>query len=351
MTVYHKIILMFLLLLFTACVPGKLAAGEPTRTINDSAVVAGAAIAGKASTAVAATVFNTPTAANTPTAPLTATSTAAPTETPSAPAETPPSQPAGPAPTPGLDDWKRAPVIPSGVSERARLIYQMGMLKGNNPHAYSKVGDCNTTLPSFMGDFDTAGAFNLGDYAALQETIDYFAGSHSRKSLASKNGLTAHAVLSMLWVDWKECETYETPLTCEYRTQQPAIAIISFGTNDANGNVDFEKALRRVLDMTIGNGTLPILVTKADNAEGDESINRAIVQLANEYELPLWNYWAAVQPLEHHGVNPEHIEHLSEGPHGWAHFDADSLNYGWPVRNLTALQTLDVVRRSLEQVE
>lgn len=221
-------------------------------------------------------------------------------------------------------------------------------MKGNNPHAYSKVGDCNVTLPAFMGDFDSPGVATLGNYQELQGTVDYFAGSHARKSLAAKQGLTAHAALSMLWVDWEACSTYETPLNCEYRLQKPMYAFISFGTNDANGNVDFEKALRRVLDMTIGNGTIPILTTKADNAERDESINRTIYRLALEYELPLWNFWRAVQPLKDQGVDPEHIEHLSEGPHGWANFEAGSLEAGWPVRNLTALQTLDSVRLSIE---
>ena len=254
----------------------------------------------------------------------------------------------GPAPTLGPDGWKDMPVAPTGVSKRVQLIYEMGLMKGNNPKAYSKVGDCNNTLPGFMADFDTPGGYKLAGYSSLQETVDYFAGSHARKSLAAKDGLTAHAALSMLWIDWKECTEYETPLTCEYRIQKPMFAIISFGTNDANGTVDFDKALRRVVDMTIGNGTIPILATKADNAEGDNSINRIIVDLANEYELPVWNYWAAVQPLPNHGIDPERTEHLTQGPAGFTSFDDKSLQFAWPVRNLTALQVLDVLRRALE---
>jgi hypothetical protein len=228
----------------------------------------------------------------------------------------------------------------------------MGLLKGNNPQAYSKVGDCNVTAPYFLSEFDSPGKYELDSYTGLQETIDYFSGSHSRTSLAAKQGLTAHAVLSMLWVDWKECETYETPLTCEYRQNRPMYAIIAFGTNDASGNVDFDKALRRVVDMTIGNGVIPILSTKADNAEGDNSYNRAIVNLAYEYELPVWNYWAAAHPLYNHGLkDKEHMQHLSEGKLGLYNFTPDNLKYGWPVRNLTALQALDAVRRAVESAQ
>lgn len=252
----------------------------------------------------------------------------------------------GPTATLGPDAWKHMPVLPTGVSQRVRLIYQMGLLKGNNPAAFSKVGDCNSTMPYFLSDFDNPGQYDLGIYTSLQETIDYFSGSFSRKSLAAKDGLTSYAALSTLWVDWKDCETYETPLTCEFRVQKPAFAILSFGTNDANGNVDFEIAFRRVIDMTIGNGVVPILSTKADNAEGDEAINAAIARVAYEYELPLWNYWLAVQSLPDKGLRSP--EHLSVSPVGYANFDGNNLNYGWSVRNLTALQVLDVVRKFLQ---
>ena len=294
-----------------------------------------------------ATVFPTnpppapsPTSAALPTQALTITPT---------PANTPTS---GPTPTLGPDDWQSLPVVPTEVSQRVLLIYQLGILKGNNPRVYSKIGDCNVTMPYFMGDFDTAGKYVLGDYANLQDSIDYFQGAHSRTSLAAKPGLTAHAALSMLWVDWKQCETYETPLTCEFRLNRPMYAIIAFGTNDASGNVDFDKALRRVVDMTIGSGVIPILATKADNAEGDNGFNRVIVNLAYEYELPVWNYWAAVQPLENHGLkDAEHLEHLSEGKLGLFNFTKENLGYGWPVRNLTALQVLDAVRRAVEAAQ
>ncbi len=283
---------------------------------------------------------------------VTATAAALSTEAPAAQPTTTPAPTGGPTPTLGTDAWKNVPVIPTEVSKRVLLIYQMGMMKGNNPQAYSKVGDCNVTMPYFMGDFDTPGKATLGDYTTLQDTIDYFHGSHSRQSLAAKQGLTAHAVLSMLWVDWKQCESYETPLTCEYRLHRPMYAIIAFGTNDASGNVDFDKAMRRVIDMTIGNGTIPILATKADNAEGDNSFNRTIVALAYEYGLPVWNYWAAVQPLPNHGLkDAEHMQHLSEGKLGLFNFTSDNLQYGWPVRNLTALQVLDTVHRLIEAAQ
>ncbi len=317
-----------LVLLFTGCANQQTPVVQPTATM---ALTASREPGTATPTSTVAVPTETPFSLSTATITLTPTPQIIPTR--------------GPTATLGPDAWKQLPILPGEVSERVRLIYQMGLIKGNNPQAFSKVGDCNTTMPYFLGDFDTPGQYNLGDYNSLAETIDYFSGSFSRKSLAAKDGLTAYSALSTLWVDWKDCETYETPLTCEYRNHRPAFAILSFGTNDANGNVDFEIAYRRVIDMTIGNGVVPILSTKADNAEGDHSINATIVRLAYEYELPLWNYWLAVQSLPDKGLRSP--EHLSVSPVGYSDFEGENLKFGWSVRNLTALQVLEIVRKSL----
>ena len=227
------------------------------------------------------------------------------------------------------------------------------MFKGNNPKAYSKVGDCNIILPYFVGAFDQPGGYNLGDYSSLQDTVDYFAGSHGRRSEAARQGMTVSSVLSMLWVDQKECLASETPLSCELRVHRPMFVIISFGTNDAYSTADFEQVMRRVIEMSIGNGSLPILATKADNSEHDHSINRKIAALAYEYQLPLWNFWAAVQPLPYHGMSLQFLEHLSSGLDTSANFDfsGDNLQkYGWTMRNLSALQMLDFIRKAVETV-
>jgi hypothetical protein len=262
------------------------------------------------------------------------------------------STPDGPTPTLGPDDWKKMPVIPTGVSQQVKLIYRLGLLHGNNPRAYSKVGDCNIILPYFVGAFDQAGAYDLGAYSSLQDTVDYFRGSHGRRSEAAKQGMTVSSVFSMLWVDQKECKASETPLTCELRVNRPMFAIISFGTNDAYSSVNFEKVMRRLIETTIGNGTVPILVTKADNAEHDNSINREIANLAYEYQIPLWNFWAAVQPLPYHGMSVQFLEHLSAGTSTDTNFNftGENLKYGWTMRNLSALQMLDAMRKAAETI-
>jgi hypothetical protein len=251
-----------------------------------------------------------------------------------------------PLPTFSPKSWRELPVVPQQVSQQMRLVYDRGLAAGNNPQAFSKVGDCQSTLPMFLGDLDK-GRYNLGEFTYLQPVIDNFTGSFGRSSRSVKDGLTASAVNVALWNDWRNCDTNETPLACEYRLHKPSFAIISLGTNDANGFVPFEDTLRKVIDFTLAQGIVPILATKADNAEGDYSINLTIARLAYEYQIPVWNFWLAVQDLPLQGLRSP--EHLTYGEYVLPvdFSNPDNLQYAFNVRNLTALQVLDVVWRSV----
>jgi hypothetical protein len=249
------------------------------------------------------------------------------------------------------------PVVPETISETTRAIYQLGQLMGNNPRSFSKVGDCFSMLPYFLEDFDNPDVYKLGHYTDLQSTIEYFSGSFSRVSMSVKIGLSSGASLAVLWNDWKECNRTETPLDCEYRLNNHSFAIISVGTNDVTDRESleyFEDKMRRVIDHTIGKGIVPILVTKPDNAEGDHFINATIARLAYEYEIPLWNFWAAIQDLPNHGMQLDKPEHLTI-PDDWSmlcNFEHPAnMELGFTVRNLTALQVLDKVRKGVTETE
>ncbi|MCC6985211.1 MAG: hypothetical protein IT309_02190, partial [Anaerolineales bacterium] len=60
--------------------------------------------------------------------------------------------------------------------------------------------------------------------------------------------------------------------------------------------------LRRVIDQLLAQGVVPILATKADNRELDHRVNRDMALLADEFDLPLWNFWAAVSNLPDRGL-------------------------------------------------
>jgi hypothetical protein len=249
-----------------------------------------------------------------------------------------------PIPTLGPDEWKELPIIPK-PSDRIIEIYRHGLEMGNNPYAFSKVGDCGSTPAWFLGDFDRGtGFYNLGNYQDLAAVILSFKGSFERTSQAARSGFNASSLLTTLWTNLDYCSVNETPLECEYRLHQPVIAFIMLGTNDIWHPDEFEPDMRQIIEYSIDQGVIPILSTKADNMEGDGSINATIAKLALEYDVPLWNFWLAVQPLPDHGLQ-EDGAHLTWGRNL---FDVpQDMTKAWPVRNLTALQVLDVVWKKI----
>jgi hypothetical protein len=236
------------------------------------------------------------------------------------------------------DDWQQWPVVPT-VSGRARQIYEAGKALGNDPAHFSKVGDCQNITEAFMGIYDLPDRYSLpSGQEALQSTIDEFRGSFGREGMAVKGGFNVASVLSPMWADPDYCQVGETPLECELRLHRPAFVFISMEVWFEGRTPElYEGYLRQIVEYTISQGAVPILATKADNVEGDHSINRATAQVAYDYDVPLWNFWRAVQPLPDHGID-------------WAR-DSDGFHLtveAWNVRSYTALQALDAVWRTLE---
>jgi hypothetical protein len=242
--------------------------------------------------------------------------------------------------------WMQFPAVPAEISDSMRLVYERGLEMGNDPQHFSVIGDCQNVSSYFLSMFDHPGEYNLGDeYAYLQPTIDYYQESFSRKSLAVKGGFNVAAILSPLRADPKACNKNESPLDCELRTWRPSVVFVSMETWwSEKPEQEYDKYMRRVIDRILETGAVPIIATKADNLEGDHGINATIAQIAYEYELPLWNFWAAVQPLPNHGLSSDNF-HLTFARSFFD--DRVRMKSAWPWRNLTALQSLDVVRKGL----
>lgn len=258
---------------------------------------------------------------------------------------------ATPRPTLAVDEWKTLPIVPT-VSDTVRAIYKRGLEMGNHPQVFSKVGDCQTSTDFFLVAFDHTGAYKLGtQYADLQSTIDYYHGSFSRQSEAVRDGFNVAAVVSSLRADPKQCNKGETPLACEIRLNHPSVALISLETNFNSRTADnYGKYMRQIIEYAISQGVVPIIATKADNKEGNNSINAEIAMIANEYDIPLWNFWRAVHNLPNNGFDLSLNDgfHLSLGQN-YTFDDPKNMQAAWPWRNLTALQALDAVRNGLNK--
>ena len=252
------------------------------------------------------------------------------TRTPAAAGRTATATAATASPTPNPADWQDWAVIPAGLSPAMQRVFARGQQLGRDPRAFSKVGDCETRTTWFLWEFDQqVRNYSLGDYEHLQRVVDHFQGSFSRLSLAASFGYTAATVQTPLFADHTICLKDESPLACEYRVHNPAFALITLGTNDAVKPESFEPNLRRLIEFT-----------KADNLEKDHANNATLARMAAEYELPLWNFWLAVQPLPRHGLQKDGVHLTFAAPY----FDDPwAMQQAWPVRNLTALQVLEVL--------
>jgi hypothetical protein len=196
--------------------------------------------------------------------------------------------------------WKALPVIPETVDTSLQRVYERGLELGNDPHAFSIFGDCQLRPAEFFGVFETDITVIEDLSPELQEVVDHFGGSFNRESPTAQDGTTPG---SLLWTQWHRgeygCTFAETPVECELRIHRPSFVIIQVGTHFESRNTEY---LRRVILQLLDAGVIPILGTKADNREKDERINRDMVMLAAEYDLPLWNFWAAVSDLPNRGL-------------------------------------------------
>ena len=197
-------------------------------------------------------------------------------------------------------DWKAWPVIPEKIDPSLQKVYERGLALGNDPHAFSIFGDCQARPAEFFGVFETDTTLFESLAPELQETVDNFTGSFNRESSTAQDGTTPG---SLLWAQWHRgeygCTFDETPVECELRTHHPSFVIIQVGTHFESRNTEY---LRRIITQLMDAGVVPILATKADNRERDERINRDMALLASEYDLPLWNFWAAVSELPNRGL-------------------------------------------------
>lgn len=233
-----------------------------------------------------------------------------------------------------LDAWKDLPVIPT-VDPSISAIYEYGQTLGNDPHTFSIFGDCQTKPDEFFGVFETDPFVIESLSPELREVVDHFHGSFTRESPTSLDGTTPG---SLLWTQWHRgefgCSFAETPVECELRVHRPSFVIIQVGTHFESRNTEY---LREIILHLMDEGVIPILATKADNREKDERINRDMWMLASEYDLPLWNFWAAVSHLPSRGLYTRNDRPLQ----GDIYLTEQALE----VHRMTGLEALNVVWR------
>lgn len=111
--------------------------------------------------------------------------------------------------------------------------------------------------------------------------------------------------------------------------------------------------MRRIVEETIGRGIIPVLSTFSYHPEHEfwwqaVEFNLQLVEIAEEYNLPLINLWAASRPLPEYGLDRDQI-HMKQSGFAYLKFDTGHESfYGTSLRNLLAVRTLHEIRVTLE---
>ena len=227
-------------------------------------------------------------------------------------------------------NWRDWPVLPK-ITDNAADIYWYGVQElGTNPHYISRIGDCHSESNVFMGIYDTE-YYDLSDENLyLTAAIDFFKGSFDQISYAVHSGMSVSSVLTTTWADPSVCLPGETALDCEIRVHNPSIMFVNLGSNWIKGAEPevYYEYLSEIIQTLLDHGILPILSSKADNAEGDHSINEATARVARDFDIPFFNFWVVAQRLPDRGLDPSLDGiHLSTVAWNWRNFYALQVLY------------------------
>lgn len=253
------------------------------------------------------------------------------------------------------------PSVVSGITQHARDLFQKGKQLGNRANVFSRVGDSISASPLFLTPIGL-GQYDLGQYRnELAPVVSYFSQANARTGnsfanapLSAGNGWGADRIIQPGYAYTDVCGN-DTPLMCEYKRVKPAVALIMIGTNDSGG-VDpavYAANLRQIIETSINMGVIPVVSTippKHVDAWNNARVNQwndIIRTLARQYDVPLWDYWYALQNAPNQGIGPDGIHPSAPPDSATGRFSGDGLNYGYNIRNLTALQVLNVVWRQV----
>lgn len=258
------------------------------------------------------------------------------------PAATPPPLPQGQVTVNGVP-LNAFVVLPPAVRQNIREVYRKGQTLGRNPRSFARVGDSTVENGFFLMAFDQR-HYNLGNYAYLQPAIDYFSGSFARESVAVGRGFHTTTVLDPQRPN-PACASGETLVECELRLTNPGVVVIRLGANDVGMPDVFARKLRQMVELALSKGVIPLLGTKADRQDPDNTINNTIRQVAAEYKLPLWDFDVVAQTMPNRGL-------ASDGVHptiglGRDYTRPDTFQYGHAMQDLTALMALDAIWREV----
>jgi hypothetical protein len=196
------------------------------------------------------------------------------------------------------------------VSTAIKKRYVEAVKAGRAADVVAVMGDCNSEAPVFFGRFAT-GTINLSAAPELQRVATYFAPSFRRQSAATSGSFASSMAFDDAWSDPVVCAAGESPIACELRKSNASLIVIAIGTGDTFTWREFEGNLRRIVDYTLQNNAVPLLMTKADALEsqqggaGADYINAVVRRVGAEYGVPVIDFAQGVKSLPNGGLVDE----------------------------------------------
>jgi len=263
-------------------------------------------------------------------------------------------------PAANFADYPVLPDYDAATLANVRKIAYVGSVYGQNESAFLKVGDSNSASSEFLqalgSPFYNPVANGLANYGTevvetwqryLQPIDALGKNSFNHFSQSAQGGFSTIQMLSKL-----DREIAET---------RASVALVLTGTNDIhieNNQQPFRVYLGEILRSLSDRGIVPILSTipfdRLYGAAGWDlrvmEYNQIIVEIAEEYRVPVINLWRAVNPLPNNGlkyfdpfIGRDYL-HLSSSPDRPGGLNAIDLAYGQNLRTLLTLQALSQVR-------
>lgn len=224
--------------------------------------------------------------------------------------------------------------------DHIRRIYARGQIRNLLDDFLLNVGDCNTESVQYLEPLtyldDVAGLGSTTSQPMSLPTIATFRDSFHFKGQSVNSGLNALAVMDPFWAN-TACHSGESPLACDVRETQPFAALILFAANDINVMTlaDYEVAMREIIEYLLAEDIIPILSTFTVRSDGwfsryEQAIyfNAVVVLLAEEYDIPLINFWREAQSLPDRGILTDNA-HLKES--------------GFEIRNRLTIEMLETI--------
>ncbi len=229
----------------------------------------------------------------------------------------------------------QSPITPY-VADQLRAIAANGTA---DPLAVAKVGDSITVSNQFFHCFE-----NSSDSVTpeIDQTIAHF-GGFDRTSLTAGVGWSSNMALS----------GSPSPLQREIAAINPSVAVVMYGTNDAEGgNLDaYGGNLLSIVDLLIERGVVPIVSTipPRDYNANDARVpfyNAMARAVAQARQVPLVDLHRELLPLPGYGLSGDGLHPRGAG--GGCDFSANGMQAGYNVRNRVTIEALDRVRRVLD---